>query len=200
MIEQPAAKLPTTRKRIPWRGVALVLAALAVVAVVAAIAGYVWLRSYAPLRLAGAGGLGPTSLDVEFAPADSETGRTAYSVSGERGGRFGLVFDVENNGRLPITIEGLGGDEGGGDSLFPRLKLHIAGGLGVNSYDDFSPTRLGRGQRVFLGLEIITTRPCESVLPGGSITWDSVTLRYSYARFFEREEAIQLPATMSLAC
>jgi hypothetical protein len=33
-------------------------------------------------------------------------------VSGDEDGRFGIYFDVANTGRLPITIEGLGGDEG----------------------------------------------------------------------------------------
>ena len=83
---------------------------------------------------------------------------------------------------------------------------HLGGGSwcryygGGGRYYDFYPEKLGSGESTFLGLEVIATRPCEEYVPGSSIGWDSVTLRYSYARFFEREETIELPVAMSLEC
>ena len=189
----------TARRRIPPKALVLVAAALALAALVVAAAGVVWLRTYAPMRMAGTSGPGPGSLDL-MVVRDSEefAGRTAYVVSGATAGRFGIVFDVTNTGRLPVVIEGLGGD-GEADSLLPALKLRRAERGGGRFYD-FYPEKLGSGESTFLGLEVIAMRPCEKYVPGSSIGWDSVTLRYSYARFFEREETIELPVAMSLEC
>jgi hypothetical protein len=175
----------------------LALIALVLLALGAAAAGYFSLRSYMPIHLAGSGGPGPGSLETRV--VQNLSARTKYVVSGESSGRFGIVFDIKNTGRLPVKIEGLGGDAGS-DSLVPRLQLHRARELTENRYYDFQPFTLESGETAFLGLEVIATNPCEAYVPGSSITWNSVSLRYSYARVFERETTIRLPAMMSLRC
>jgi hypothetical protein len=177
---------------------ALALAAVVLLAAVAAaVAGYLWLRSYAPIALAGTSGPGPSSLDVTVVRDDEMyPGKTAYIASGERSGEFGAFFDVRNDGRLPITIEGLGG-EGGGD---PALKLHLGGAPGEYRYSDFRPVELEPGQTVMLGLELIATDACEGNGPGTSTSTEHVPLRYSYASVFEREASIPLPVALVVAC
>ena len=73
----------TARRRIPPKALVLVAAALALAALVVAAAGVIWLRTYAPMRMAGTSGPGPGSLDL-MVVRDSEefAGRTAYVVSG----------------------------------------------------------------------------------------------------------------------
>jgi hypothetical protein len=162
-------------------------------AIAAAVAGYLWLRSYTPIAMAGEFGPGPSSLDVEV-------GGNAYVASGERPGEFGALFDVTNTGRLPITIEGLS-EEGGGDSLFPALRLYLGGEPGGYRFSDFRPVELEPGQTVMLGLEA-TVAPdhCDNYVRGSRVTTESVSLRYGYARVFEREASIRLPVALAVAC
>jgi hypothetical protein len=164
-------------------------------AIAAAAAGYLWLRSYEPIALAGNLGPGPSSLDVKVG-----AGGNAYVASGERPGKFGAFFDVTNTGRLPITIEGLGGG-GSEDSLFPALRLHLGGEAGEYRFSDFRPVELEPGQTVMLGLAV-TVAPdhCENYVPGSRVTTESVSLRYRYARVFEREASIGLPVALAVAC
>jgi hypothetical protein len=199
-VDEPAEALPPAPREIPWRPLTLVLTALLLLALVAATTGYLWLRSYMPIRLAGTAGPAPSSLEVRVVQnAEQFAGKTAYVVSGEHPGRFGAFFDIKNAGRVPITIEGLA-QEDSGDSLFPPLKLHAGVEPGGKHYYDFHPFTLDSGETAFLALEVIATKPCEGFAPGGWITWDSVSLRYSYALFFEREASIPMPAAMSLVC
>ncbi|MGH3041786.1 MAG: hypothetical protein ACRDNG_08640 [Gaiellaceae bacterium] len=130
--------------------------------------------------------------------ADPFVERTAYVVTGERSGRFGVYFDITNTGRLPIRIEGLGED--GDSSLVPQLKLHSGVLPGDSRFPGFDPFTLESGDKAFLGLEVVATKPCDGYVRGSSIVWDSVTLRYRYARFFERQASIPLPVGVSLAC
>ncbi len=191
---RPAARRPRAR-----RALALVFIAALLVAVVAAAAGYLWLRSYAPIRMAGTSGPGPASGDVQVVRhAEEFGGRTAYVVSGDQPVRFGAFFDVTNTGPLPVTIEGLADLDR--DSLFPPLKLHGGVAADGSRFLDFRPFTLDGGETAFLGLEVVATTQCQDFVPGGSIGWESVSLRYSYARFFEREATIQMPVAMSLVC
>ena len=69
------------------------------------------------------------------------------------------------------------------------------------SLPPFSPLTLGSGETAFLGLEIVVAPDmCDNYVPGGFIIWDSVSLRYSYARSFERETTIRLPTRIALVC
>jgi hypothetical protein len=53
-MDGPADGLPTTSGGIPWRPLGLALAVVAALALAGtAIAGYLWLRSYTPIELAG---------------------------------------------------------------------------------------------------------------------------------------------------
>jgi hypothetical protein len=130
----------------------LALIALVLLALAAAAVGYFSLRSYMPIHLAGSGGPGPGSLETRV--VQNLSARTKYVVSGESSGRFGIVFDIKNTGRLPVKIEGLGGDAGS-DSLVPRLQLHRARELTENRYYDFQPFTLESGETAFLGLEVM---------------------------------------------
>jgi hypothetical protein len=201
VTDGPADGLPTASGGIPWRSLGLALAVVAALALAGtAIAGYLWLRSYTPIELAGTSGPAPASVEVKFVPYDEVTGKKTYVVSGDEDGRFGIYFDVANTGRLPITIEGLGGDEGGGDTLSPRTRLNNAGDDGTSRSSDFEPTTLGRGESTFLALEVLATNPCERYVYGSSIIWETVTLRYTYAAIFEREATLELPTAITLEC
>jgi hypothetical protein len=200
-MDGPADELPTASRGIPWRRLGLAFAVVAAFALAAtAIVGYVWLRSYTPIELARTSGPTPATVEIGFVPYDKVTGKETYVVSGDEDGRFGIYFDVANTGRLPITIEGLGGDEGGGDTLSPRTRLNNAGQDGKSRSPDFEPTKLGRGESTFLALEVLATNPCERYVHGSSIIWDTVTLRYTYARIFEREATLELPTAITLEC
>jgi hypothetical protein len=107
--------------------VLVAVVALLLATVVAATAGYIWLRTYTPsIRPAGTSGPGPGTLEVRAPAADDPAFENVdFVVSGDRAGSFSVLFDVTNDGRLPITFEGLvDGTAGGGDSLFPQAKLH----------------------------------------------------------------------------
>jgi hypothetical protein len=121
-------------------------------------------------------------------------------VHWERPDRFGVFFDITNSGGLPIRIEGMAEDRGGGDSLFPRVRPHSGVEAEADRFPGFSPVTLDSGETASLGLEVIAGAPCRGYGPGSSIDWDSISLRYSYARFFERDVTIPLPVVMSPAC
>ncbi|HXV34988.1 MAG TPA: hypothetical protein VD769_13350 [Gaiellaceae bacterium] len=191
---------PAAPRSFPWRWLVLgLLAAVALALAVVALAGYLWPRSYTPaIRMAGTAAPLPGSLEFEVVLGHELEERTTYVASGREDGSFGVIFDVVNTGQHPITIEGLGGETHPG-SLLPRLELHRSGEPGAGRLDAFAPETLERGERMFLGLEVVADNTCENSVRGGSINWDSVTLRSSYAGV-EREGTLDLPIALSLVC
>jgi hypothetical protein len=184
----------------PWRRVVLALVvALALALAGVAVAGYLWLHAYMPIRTAGTAGPAPGSLAFEAAP-DEDPGITRYVASAREDGSLGVIFDVENTGRLPITIEGIGNDANTPGSLALRMILHRAAAPGTHRYEPFTPATLARGERTFLGLEAVARDTCENYARGTTVEGDSVTLRYSYARVFEREATLGLPVALSPGC
>jgi hypothetical protein len=47
---------------------------------------------------------------------------------------------------------------------------------------------------------VVAPDHCDNYVPGSRVTAKRVSLRYSYARVFEREVSIRLPVALAVTC
>jgi hypothetical protein len=184
--------------------VPLVRTVLAVVALglVGAVAVAVLLaRSYAPLEWAG-GATGadtrtPSYYDsVQTREEDGEI-RTAYVFRHSPGQTLRLGVDLYNGGRFPVRIEGVEPSASGalqvvGLDVQPNPQQKVFRGLRPPPYT------LEPHEYVFLVPILRSGATCGP--DGASQAIEAIRIRYTYLRYFERTETIELPMSLVQAC
>jgi hypothetical protein len=167
------------------------------------LVGVTWLARYQPLAYRGgiccsAGGTAEHSIIRTHVLEDM------YFVN-RSGGTFEIGFDITNEGRLPVTIEGLAD----GDSFVSEISgmsrhsiMEFSGG----NYPDivaFEPVTIEPGDGRFLrfSMNFDGARRCRDSGGGYSFTsFRSFWLRYSYAGVFEGTARVEAPFRVAPYC
>lgn len=186
----PAPRRPVTRRHI------LVAALAAAVALVAG--GVAWLLTHDPLREGSIGGAPDGT--VEWTSVDTGVGDTVYYVSAAKPGSFEIAYDLANEGRLPVTIHGLGSPSAfsfagmARYSTFEEPDRHVGGEI-----VPFEPFTLDGGDARLLVLQIRITG--ESVCDSGAYGVPSdPKVRYRTLGVVPRTGTLDLPFTVVEVC
>ena len=153
----------------PKRWWPAVLVALVVVVAALGVAWFVYARSYSPLRLGGSSGPLTKSLKVE---ADDQT-FFQYLLVGPPGTKGTSYFQVTNNGRFTVRLEGLGTPD-----PMSRLRLNWAPAGRLEGQPHASrdfPVSLHHGQSIFVLMSQYAP-DCKQV---GSRRITGISLRWS---------------------
>jgi hypothetical protein len=187
----------------------LVVTALLVVVVAAAIAAYAWARTYAPLTWSG-GTLGPgPGIAAQAVVGDEETNdvRPLYFVHRRRRGTVTVGFDVTNDGRFAVTIEGAVRE--------PPAAADVSPGLGVVELRRATRENDPRNSSTFRALRIpphssqfllvrLWTQCSRAQLrgrdPGATANLDGIALRYRYLGIFHRTKRFAMPLVVANQC
>jgi hypothetical protein len=161
----------------------VVAAALLLLAAAGAVGALVWLNGYTPLTSEGTGAFGPGRANLLTSTTDGE-GRPVYVVKNRPAGTFRLHFDLHNDGRFPVEVEGLAGSDS--PSEFESVGLENVGRIDPES------TR-----RVSLVTRIGT---CKRMVAGGFMRMVAMQVRYTYLRVFHRKQWVELPAGIERRC
>src|SRR5262245_60339002 len=177
---------------------ALWLAALGVLLaapVGTAIALLVWIRSYTPLHISGGGVSGPAT----EVPAD-DSSFVDWRIFLVRPGVQGLQFYLDEDGRWPVTLDGIEiGPSPQGDHFVPRtVQLQTSDGKLEPPMSEGWTQRVGRHD--LTPLYVRFNVDCRG-LPHGSFTpVTQLRVHYRYLRFFKRTQTIPLYDHLTLAC
>jgi hypothetical protein len=137
-------------------------------------------------------------------PLASAVERSTAVLDFERDAPFFFSLTVRNRGPFPVKLEGLVPSFDGweGPMFFDGLRLGTDRGVGEPKQIEFTPTTIEPDDE----LEIFVTGHFQGVCDPppkneAAISFvDSVELRYSYARVFERTQQVQLPENVAVAC
>ena len=182
---------------------ALGLAALVVVAAAAAAAVVLWLRTYAPLDGSGGEVAPGPGVGAVIQPAVGSGGKEVFFPAYRNGRTFVASFTLHNGGRFAVTVEGLVPAQPETPPWIGPVELltteSVSPGAPVANTKPFRPLRLAAGDSAVV---VARFRP---LCPAGhtrvpSVYADSLTLRYRYARWFERTQRISLPFAVTLRC
>jgi hypothetical protein len=176
----------------------VVVALVAAAIVVAGVAAVVWARSYQPLAFtSGAAGVETEGVARRY-DAENDEGEPVPGfefVSGARRVRNG--FDLHNQGRLPVEVEGVPSESG------PLAIVGLERGTSESDrtwerLEPFQPFTLNTDQTAWF---VMRTRPgtCRG---GRNVTvqrrW--VLIRYRYLWFLKRTQEVELPYELRLRC
>jgi hypothetical protein len=207
-----AQALPQPRP-FAWRRWLIVLALVVVsVGIAAAIAGYVWLRGYEPLRPGSSYGAGVHQGVMVSAP-DGSGGVDVFFPKYRPHATFHVQTSIANRGRFTVTVLGLGtpGVEVG---TFRAVRAQVspsnAVGLDRSPLDRAHPLQLKPGTERSVTLTYRLTARCIGGQPAGY--WKTPTngpslsgfrsawFRIRYAKVFEKTQLVQLPFAITLVC
>ena len=174
------------------------VAALATV-VVMLFGGVAWLLTYSPLRpgsLSGAPG-GSAAWSV----ADTGVGDVVYYVSAGKPGVFEIGFDVQNTGRLPITLQGLASPTAftlasmGRYPVFEEPSREVGRPL-----VPFEPVTIDPGDSHYLVLQLRIGGEVVCTQSGGSFVPSDPGLRFRTLGLVPGEQTVGLPFTVVGMC
>ena len=176
-----------------------VVAAL-VTAIAMAVGGVAWLLTYKPLE-PGSAFAGPEQGTLAWSRADTGIGDVVYYVSIGKPGTFSVGYDVENGGRLPVTIQGLGSSAGftlKSMNRYPTFEdptQHVPGQL-----VPFEPVSIEPGESRFLVLQITIDSNSVCGEEGGAGVPSDPSLRYRTLGIVPGEATVGLPFTVVKVC
>lgn len=177
--------------------------ALVVVAAAAAASVVLWLRTYAPLT-ADTGSVAPgPGVGAVVQPAVGSGGKEVFFPAYSKGKSFVASFTLRNAGHFGVTVEGIVPAPAGTPPWVGPVELltteSVSSGAPVAHTRPFTTLGLAAGDSAVLVARF------ELLCPAGhrrlpSVYADSLTLRYRYARWFERTETVSLPFAVTLRC
>jgi hypothetical protein len=181
---------------------ALILAATVVLLALVggAIGGLVWLKHYTPLTIGA--GYGPDPSARAAAIVRPTFGKWQVFPRPATSRDYFVGFDLTNDGPLDVTVLGLDTHRTDPDAPLLANELRVRPGApGVATRRRMVPAKRiripSRGVRyVYVGFR---TAPCGD-RANRFVTADRVWLRFRYARFFTRTEAVEMPLTVKLSC
>jgi hypothetical protein len=187
---------PVPGRFVTRRRVLVAALATAVVMLVGAVA---WLLTYSPLEpgsLSGAPG-GTAAWSV----ADTGVGDVVYYVSAGKPAVFEIGFDVENGGRLPITLQGLGSPTAFALARMGRYPTFEEPSREVGRpLVPFEPVTIDPGDSRYLVLELRIEGQEVCSQPGSSGVPSDPGLRYRTLGIVPGETVVGLPFTVVTLC
>jgi hypothetical protein len=184
-----------------WRRLFILAATVALLALLGgAIAGFVWLKHYAPLTKGAGFGPDPTVRAATVIWPPGEKAQIFPPLGMAR--NYFVGFDLVNDGSLDVTVLGVDTRQADPDAPLQARELRVRPGEpGVATRRHMVRTKRIRipshGVRyVYVGFR---TAPCGDRVDR-FVTADRVWLRFRYARFFTRTEAVEMPLTVKLSC
>lgn len=189
-------------RRITWRRVLVLAAALVAVALIgSAIGAIVWLKHYSPLSFQG-GGFGPDARDPGSVvrPDGVSGGKTVFYPRLGRGRVYHAAFDVTNTGPLDVTILGIA--HVGYPVDFAAVDLRVNRKPNDETFDASvaagHPTiRSHRFRHLVIGFR---AEPCRFSNGDAVVSSDRLPLRIRYAHFFTRTVQVEMPFVIALSC
>jgi len=187
----PAPRRLITRRRV------LVAALFAAAAIIAG--GVVWLLTDDPLAQGSVGGApGGTA---RWTSVDTGAGDIVYYVSAAEPAAFEIGYDLANEGRLPVTIQGIGSPSAftlAGMARYPTLEepdRQVAGAI-----VPFEPVTIDPGDARFLVLQIRIAGESVCATGGGRGLPSDPTFRYRTLGVVPRTATVELPFTVVTVC
>ncbi len=193
----PATSRPPTRRAVAI-GVFVLLAAALVVAL------FVASRSFGPIE-GGGGLLSPRPVgDVDYRHVESiqPGGKSAYAVDARRPGAFGLSFEIENAGRLPLTFEGVTDDHAFILQQDVRISsVSVAPNPHAGDEIPIGGVTLEPGERRRLHVTFSWTAACADEGAGGSfLSPAGAEVRYSGLFVVGRTQTVEMPSDVVFVC
>jgi len=164
-----------------------------------AAGGLIWLLTDDPVELGSVWGAPAGTL--AWSSADTGIGDTVYYVTEGTPGTFEIGYDVENTGRLPATVQGLGSPSFltlSGMGRYPTFEEpdHRVGGEIV----PFEVLTIEPGDSRYLVLRLRVTPEGVCTTPGASGIHSDPALRYQTLGIVPRTATIDLPFTVVTVC
>jgi hypothetical protein len=187
------------RPRARW----FVLAGLVVVVLAIAVVAAVWLRTYSPLALHGGATSGGNMGNLPISWVRPGLAEDVLYVSMNEPGWTEFGFDVTNDGRVPVTVEGLATDSMPMTlaGLGAASERNAQGGAPYPDIVPFKDVEIAPGDKRYLSFRVQIDKPCSgNFAPGSMMAFETVDLRYRYLRVFERDVTVDMPFTVGLVC
>jgi hypothetical protein len=194
---------PAVARRHPVRVAATIAAGIVVIGAIAAVALYVWLGSYAPLRAASTGFAPGPGIGADVQPVAGSGGRTVYFPAVGRRHTFDTAFTLRNNGRFTVTVLGIAPVTTGPAPWVGPVALLATSSASASADPEellpFQSLRLARGDSAILVLRFgLRCGGASSTSP--DVFTDGVRLRYRYLSLFTRTQTVRLPFAVTLRC
>ena len=183
---------------------ALTAAAGALIAlVIAAVALWIWLATYAPLRALGNGYAPGPGVGAAVEPVSGSGGKPVFFPALRKGRTFDTAFTLHNTGRFAVTIDGL--DAGspstspwiGADELLATTSSTASAEPG--ELLPFRSLRVDPGDTAIVVVRFALR--CQGATSSSPDVYsDAVRLRYSYLSLFKRAATVRLPFAVTLRC
>ena len=209
VVDRPGTALPQApvarrQWRIRLRTVVLALVALAFVAL--AVGAIVVSRSYGPLEsLGGMSGPMPGGADrMVWDEAMSSRSVDAMLVDGRKDGTFSFFFEVENTGRLPLTLGSFREDDPLVIARISDVRISTQSVIEArgrpDTYLPLDGATLEPGERRVLQVKARWRSVCDGARGDGSTTsFSGFPLRYGYGPF-SRTQEFEMPFDFVLLC
>jgi hypothetical protein len=196
-----AVSAPSNRQssgRHPLRIAGIIAGGVVVVVAGAALILFLWLRTYAPLGVLGAGTFAPgPGLAADIEPVTGSGGKPVFVPSYSKPRTFDTAFTLHNSGHFAVTVLGLAAAPAGSSS--PQATALLA---------TDSPSADPGGLRAFETLRLDPDDTATFVVrwqlacaaKSTETAGDSIQLRYRYLSLFTRTERVRLPFAVTLRC
>jgi len=184
------------------RALAVVAGALLAV-VLAALAVWLYLGSYAPLRaLAGGYAPGP-GIGADVQPVSGSGGRTVFFPAIGKRRTFDTAFTLQNSGHFAVTVTGLAPTTPGPAPWVGATEL-LATTSSTASADPaellpFEELRIDPGDTAIVVVRFGLR--CDGATPSSpDVFTGALRLRFRYLSLFKRTATIRLPFAVTLRC
>jgi hypothetical protein len=176
-----------------------VLVAALATSVAMLVGGVAWLLTYSPLNPGSLSGAPGGS--AAWSAADTGVGDVVYYVSVGKPATFEVGFDVENGGRLPITLQGLGSPTAFTLASMGRYATFEEPGREVGRpLVPFEPVTIDPGDSRYLVLQLRIEGEVVCTQSGGSFVPSDPALRFRTLGVVPGEQTIPLPFTVVGIC
>ena len=158
-----------------------------------------WLLTYSPLEPGSLSGA--PSGSAAWSEADTGVGDVVYYVSAGKPGVFEIGFSVENGGRLPITLQGLGSPTVFTLASMARHPLFEEPTREVGRpLVPFEPVTIDPGDSRYLILQLRIEGDVICTQSGGSFVPSDPGLRFRTLGVVPGEQTVGLPFTVVGMC
>jgi hypothetical protein len=187
---------PVPGRFVTRRRVLVAALATAMVMLVGAVA---WLLTYSPLRPGSLSGAPQGS--AAWSEADTGVGDVVYYVSAGKPATFEIGFSIENGGRLPITLQGLGSPTSFTLAFMGRYPLFEEPTREVGRpLVPFEPVTIDPGDTHYLVLQLRIEDELLCTGGGGSFVPSDPALRFRTLGLVPGEQTVGLPFTVVGMC
>ncbi len=176
-----------------------VVVATLVTAIAMAVGGVAWLLTYSPLEPGSL--FGAPGGSAAWSAADTGVGDVVYYVSAGKPATFEIGFDVQNSGRLPIKLQGLGSPAAFTLASMGRYPVFEEPGREVGRpLVPFEPVTIDPGDSHYLVLQLRIEGEEVCTQGGTSFVPSDPALRFRTLGIVPGEQTVPLPFTVVAMC